>query len=242
MKAQNIFKKVIQEIKHQPIEKKTFKELYLKESSKANFLIRQILSDINFSSITNEELIHSRIVGNHLYIISFCPEIQIKVPSVFMFDDVKKMKFSNPTIYQTSKKILEYTDVLFKQFISLEKAELLEIPISIQAYEVKKGIVFGDYKGYYNMFLVDKVLQNKIIPDELDILLLKSTLEKNGEIFEIDKKNYNDFKLKINKSWSQFNLELKVLKFKEPNYIFNQSISNLITKIEENKISLKKSA
>lgn len=242
MKAENIFKKVIQEVKNQPVEKKTFKELYLKESSKANFLMRQILSDINFSTITNDELIHSRIIGNHLYIISFCPEIQIKVPSMFMFDDVKKLKFSNPTIYQNSKKILEHTGVLYKEFIGFDKTELLEIPVSIQAYEVKKGIIFGDYKGYFNLFTVDKALNNKVIPDELDILLLKSILEKNGEIFDVSKKNYNDFKAKINKSWSQFNLELKIVKFKEPNYIFNQSVTNLINKINEYKVDIKKTA
>lgn len=227
----NILNLIKKDLKSMTRDVKDFKSLYKNDSAKANFIVRQILSDLNFSTISNNDLIHSRIIGNHLYTVSFCPQYEFELPKKFMFDDAKKTRISNPTIYESGNKLLEIKDILKKEYISSEKIESIEIPISITAHEVKKGIVFGDYKGYYNTFLVDKALNNKNIPDELDILVIKTLLNKNDNVY-IDKNSVSDYKRKVFTTWANTSQEFNCSFFETKGVIFNQLVKNLIRSLK----------
>jgi hypothetical protein len=234
MKNSNLLNKVKLDIKALPIDKKTLKSVLKDEPSKANYLIRQFLEDTNFSNNVNNELIHCRIIGNHLYLINFMPELNIDVPDMFMYDDVKKIKISNPTIYRKSKKILDVKNVIYKEYISTLKKEVIEVPIQIMAFEVQKGVIFGDYKGYLNLFTVDKALNNKNIPDELDVLIYSSIFQKHKDAnVSLTKKTLDEYRKKINNFWHSNNLEFKSSFFKEKNYILNHSLASLVDKMTE---------
>ena len=127
-----------------------FKEIYNSNKNTAFYYIRQILNDLDFTT-QDESLIHARIFGNHLYVLSFCPELEVGVPKKFMFDDVKKLKISMPGLYETNRQILNIRSSITKKYQDFVKITLIEIPYQLQVFEVTKTLGFGNYKDYFTL-------------------------------------------------------------------------------------------
>lgn len=180
----------------------TIQELFAEDKNRAEFVLRELLGTLGFSKPT-ESLIQCKTENGLLFVLSLCPSIECKIPNFFMYDEPGF--FFMPTLYNLSTQVLSaQKKLLVPHSPDLHIKNIVEIPVKLEVFELKRGLMFGQYKMYHNMFVTDKIMGNKNVPDELENLLLKSMLKiDQSVVVDINRSTLNEYRKKIKKTWAK---------------------------------------
>lgn len=189
------------------------KDLFSEDSERADYVLRELLKTLGFAKPT-ESLIQCTTLQGQLVILSLCPDISFKVPSHFMYDE-PGFGIGIPTLYTLKENILSVQKkLLVPHSPDVHIKNIVEIPIKLDIFELQKGMMFGQYKMYHNMFVTDKIVGNKHIPDELENLLLKSMLRIDQDVnLDINRSSLNEYRKKIKKTWAKMEKHAIVEKY-----------------------------
>ena len=215
------------------------KDLFHHNKDRADYVLRELSKNLGFTQVS-ESLIQIQVFQNQLFVLNYCSELSTSIPEKFMFSEKGILNIFLPTLYETHNKTATITKKLMIPYSpDLNVQNIVEIPVKLEVYELRKGMTFGDYKMYHKFFTADKIMGNQNVPDELENLILKSMLnipENKSTLIDISRSTIPEYRRKIKNAW----LKLDKYKFQESEEVlknFNvfEGIGILFSKNSENK-------
>lgn len=194
----------IADLKNKKTQLINIKDLYQIDKERTDYVLRNLVKDLGFNQFT-ESLVSCVVFQNQLFILSLCPDIDFKVPEKFMYNEPSIANSFLQTLYTVKEKMLSsQKTLLVPHSPDIHIKNIVEIPVKLEVFSLTKGIAFGNYKMYHNLFVTDKMAGNQYIPDELENLLLKSMLKiQTYQSTDINRSTIGEYRTKIKTAWSK---------------------------------------